>query len=350
MATTAWSPLTSPELAGELPEVETTEGLYAESQGTPLTREGIRKMEALAAKYRQIKPQLDISPLMALTDTWTGSKLASSYNKPQSEEENIKENLGIEKTIQDARAKEGALISAALQMSAKANLARERLAANKGKVNDFVDNRQDARDEVAHRLNVRSLKSNPMVRQRANQYQNLSNALSIISDAETLTPQQIHEFQQAIRGNLGIKGTSGVGEREETYFKSLGLSAKNWEQFLTGDPANISKDSHLVKHLKDLAGVEQRNIKGQTEKYIQGLTGGHGSIYKRRPDLKKDINDLVTEFSDASFPDVPASQPAPTSAVAPSGKVKMVHPQSGKTVLVPANQVDQALKERFRRE
>jgi hypothetical protein len=154
----------------------------------------------------------------------------------------------------------------------------------------------------AHQRNILALKKDPVLTKRLNQYQNLDNALSMITQARELTPQQIQEFQQAVRSNMGISGVGGVGEREETYFKTAGLNAAMWKQFLTGDPVSMSKDSKLMDHLRDLAGVEQSNIKKQYSNRIKAVTGGNASIYREHPELQSDLDDLVSGFNDQVQP------------------------------------------------
>ncbi len=156
-----------------------------------------------------------------------------------------------------------------------------------------VEIRRDTIDRREHERVLSRINSNPNVKARLTQYQNLDNALGIITQSDSLTPQQIYEFQQAVRSNLGIKGSSGVGEREETYFKTAGLNAANWKQFLTGEPANIAKDSKLLHHFQQLAQIEQQNISGQFDKSLNAAAGGHKSMYDRRPDLKEDLKDAV---------------------------------------------------------
>lgn len=156
-----------------------------------------------------------------------------------------------------------------------------------------LENRKDIVDRREHENVLRRINSNPNVKQRLTQYQNLGNSLNLITQSDSLTPQQIMEFQQAVRSNLGIKGTSGIGERDETYFKTLGMNAANWKQFLTGDPAKLSKDSSLMHHFKQLAQIEQSSIAGQFDKSLKAASGGHKSMYDRRPDLLADLQDAV---------------------------------------------------------
>lgn len=151
----------------------------------------------------------------------------------------------------------------------------------------------DAMDRREHERILTRVNANPVVKGRLQQSQNLDNALRIITDSDSLTPQQVMEFQQAVRSNLGIKGTSGVGEREETYFKTAGLNAANWKQFITGDPADIAKDSKLLNHFKQLALIEQKNVGKQFDKALNAASSGHGSMYQRREDLKQDLKDAL---------------------------------------------------------
>jgi hypothetical protein len=189
-----------------------------------------------------------------------------------------------------------------------------------------IDQGDDTKDRREHERVITRLSSNPVVKQRLQQNQNLDNALSIITNSDHLTPQQIHEFQQAIRGNLGIKGGGGVGEREETYFKSAGLNAANWAQFLTGEPASLAKDSKMVQHLRNLAQIEQGNIRKQYDKALSAASGGHASMYARRPDLKADLDDAIKGFSEQMAPpqgQLPVGQLAPAAQgqLAPSAPV-----------------------------
>lgn len=185
----------------------------------------------------------------------------------------------------------------------------------------------DTKDRREHERVVTRIASNPVVKQRLQQSQNLENALSIITQSDHLTPQQIHEFQQAIRGNLGIKGSSGVGEREETYFKSMGLNAANWSQFLTGEPANIAKDSAMVQHLRQLAQIEQGNIKNQVDKALTAASGGHASMYKRRPDLKADLAEAISGYAGQMGPAAPQGQlPQGQLGAPPQGQLSQQAP------------------------
>ncbi len=182
----------------------------------------------------------------------------------------------------------------AKQMEAKAAAQASAAAMRTASNQNAQEIAKDRLDRADHNGVLRRLAQNSNIKARVSQYQNLDNALSTIVQADHVTPQQVMEFQQAVRSNLGIKGTSGIGEREETYFKTAGMNAAAWKQFMTGDPAELSKNSNLMNHFKQLASIEQGNIKKQFHNSLIAATGGHKSMYARREDLAGDLEDALT--------------------------------------------------------
>jgi hypothetical protein len=65
-------------------------------------KNSIDDMDASVLDYMKMPAQTDFSPLMALVDTWTGSKLAGAYNAPESGSERL---LNVAK-LKDAIAKQ----------------------------------------------------------------------------------------------------------------------------------------------------------------------------------------------------------------------------------------------------
>lgn len=93
------------DLLSNAPDAETLKWreklktLMADQEG------GVSSQNELARKYSAQPRQLDLSPLAALTDSLTGSKLLAGYKRPQSEQENIVGTSGIAKTGQEERQK-----------------------------------------------------------------------------------------------------------------------------------------------------------------------------------------------------------------------------------------------------
>lgn len=101
LATAVNPPEIPPEIPPGKPEVDpilamfrkTPEQLYTQKKAMELSKQqegSIGQLQDLMRGYNDRPVQTDLSPLMALTDTWTGSKLASGYAKPQDQGEKIK--------------------------------------------------------------------------------------------------------------------------------------------------------------------------------------------------------------------------------------------------------------------
>lgn len=145
---------------------------------------------------------------------------------------------------------------------------------------------------TAHTNLTNKVKNDRQLGQRLAQLQNLQNSMDIAIKADVMTPQQFHEWQQSVRSNLGLKGTSGVSEREETQIKSLGMNVANVRQFLTGVPQDVN-NPELFKHLKELVAIEQQNLTKQAEKRVKGLVAGYEHMYNKNPAYKKDLDNAV---------------------------------------------------------
>ncbi len=156
-----------------------------------------------------------------------------------------------------------------------------------------LDLRRDVVDRREHEKVLGRINSNANVKTRLQQYQNLDNTLSNIANADHITPEMFDEAQQAIRANLGIKGGSGVGERELTQMKSVGLNVDRMKQFLTGMPSDVGQQNQFLAHIKNLAQLEKQNISQQFDKSLKASSGGHASMYSRRPDLMEDLKDAL---------------------------------------------------------
>lgn len=170
--------------------------------------------------------------------------------------------------------------------------------------------RENMFDVSLHDKVTKRLGADKILGQRVTQYQNLSNAMVAISAPEVTPAEQVHEFQQAIRKNIGIGGSSGVGEREDTYIKTIGMTLGRAKQYLSGSPEDVVKNHpELIKHLKELAEVEMGNISSQKDKRIKAITSGYDkALYNRRTDLREDLN-TAAEMSGQQFSTQPEGPP-----------------------------------------
>lgn len=60
---------------------------------------GLKDIKTLIDKYDQKKRDVDFGPLAALTDAWTGSKFANSYQRPLNDEEHDRVVLGFKEKL-----------------------------------------------------------------------------------------------------------------------------------------------------------------------------------------------------------------------------------------------------------
>lgn len=156
-----------------------------------------------------------------------------------------------------------------------------------------------SQDRLSQRVHAGALKElqDPTITQLQTSYQNLATAKNNFVNGGA-TPQDFAELQQAVRANLGIKGSSGVGERQEDYLKSLGINVDKAKQFITGDPQDVSKtDPALVHQMMGLVDLEMKNKQGNAAAQISQKVAGHASFYKRpnNADIAGDYADAVNQ-------------------------------------------------------
>lgn len=74
-------------------------------QGISDQRASVENLKKYQQEILNQPGQMDLSPLMKLADTWTGSKLASGYERPLTEAEKKAKAMGVEQAIANQQAK-----------------------------------------------------------------------------------------------------------------------------------------------------------------------------------------------------------------------------------------------------
>jgi hypothetical protein len=275
---------------------------------------GLKDLEQQIQEYRNQPTQLDLTPLMALSDSWSGSKLAQAYRAPESAQEKMQRLVGLQNQLQQRRAEltrpELAAFKAQNDFLRKSWENEQRDRRLERTIEGRMGNWQERADRQTHKDLVKSVKNDKTIVQRLNSFDNLSNAEVLLTHGKKLTPEQIHDFQQAVRTNLGIKGTSTVHERDLTMYNNLEMNIAKIKQFLNGKPQDLAKNqAPLVEHLKDLARVEKDSIRSVVQKRLDALTEGHEDIYERHPDLREHFGRTVQGVL-KQFGNPPAAQGA----------------------------------------
>lgn len=158
--------------------------------------------------------------------------------------------------------------------------------------------RETSQNERVHKWALSDL-NNQDLRTLTNTYMNLSNAEKNFKEGGA-TPQEFSELQQAVRSNLGIKGAGGVGEREETYLKSLGLNAAKFNQFITGDPKSVlDADPAFAQQVLGLVEIEKKNKREQFQGMLEAAKAGHNSFYEdpKHEKYKTDRDAVIAQKS-----------------------------------------------------
>lgn len=292
-------------------------------------RKGMKEVEAEFSKLNQTPQGPNLAPLLALSDFFGDTKYMKDYESPEAlAKKNQKEaaalKLQMQKGYGDISDKELALLRAQMQdqkqnsvdqdmLQLKKELIKSSIARNQGVANLNAPGgaRENMFDVALHDKVTKRVSGDKILGQRQTQYQNLSNALAAVQQADLAPVQQIHELQQAIRKNMGIGGSSGVAERTDTYLNSIGMDKAKFMQYLTGNPQDVlSTHPEMMKHLLEVAKIEMENIAEQKDKRLKVLTSGYdNALYNKRPDLREDLN-LATQAAGEQFTFDSAEKPA----------------------------------------
>lgn len=215
----------------------------------------------------------DIDGLLQHYDKFQSGLMAKKYQADMGYQG---KQLGADTSIQNTNTKAQATQN---QFSQRQGLMNERIGQG---------------DERIHNQNLSKVNSDPIATGLLTTYNNLQNSVSNF-DKGGRTPQEFGELQQSLRSNLGIKGTSGVDERGETYWKSVGLSGDKVKQILFGDPVDVTNsDPKAVEMILGLAKNEMANKQTQYQAQVNKLKAGHSTFYKNHPELSQDYDATVS--------------------------------------------------------
>lgn len=243
------------------------------------------QLQKLAGENTHDFNHLDLSPLLAMF----APNMAKTYKAPKSPEEKEQQILDLTGKVSD---RENARYKDALQALVGVDKANKEMAPMAALM-------QDRQANSMHARNVGDLKKDSLLNGYTRQYGNLSNALTQVNQSPLvengvpmITKPQFDELQQAVRANLGIKGQSGVGERESTYLNPLNLELTRLQSRWDSNPKGIPITDPNVQHILALAKTEQTNVQKLAGSRIDSRSKGFKSIYDSHPELAQDLEDL----------------------------------------------------------
>lgn len=163
--------------------------------------------------------------------------------------------------------------------------------------------RQQGVNLQTHTAAVKAITDDSYTKQLLTSKQNLENAIQNYEKGGA-TPQEFAELQQAVRANLGIKGQTGVGERQESYLKSVGLSIDKVNQFLSGNPQSVlESDPAFSNQILGLARLEVANKSQQGLQQIDKNSKRYKSFYQapgmaaHQPDFEATLDAQKQQFA-----------------------------------------------------
>lgn len=250
-----------------------------------MSKQSLNEAQGLTDQLVDTPRKVDLSPLAALVDQSTGSNLAKTITKDT-------------ETESERRAR---AVDAANKILDKRNDLIKQAAAALGGSNQMGINRllgtTNRNEEAQYRSLIDKIDKDPTIKNQFSQLRNLDNAAALVEKSDVVTPQQFHDFQQAVLSNLGIKGQQAVGEREEKYFNDLGLKGDKVVQFLKMTPVSIGKNNPFLVHLKDLARYEVQNSQGQIKQNLDAIGAGYDYLWSRRPDLRRGFESKIDAYA-----------------------------------------------------
>lgn len=238
---------------------------------------GLKENEASMANLKNMGGQIDLSPLMGLVDTWTGSKLASSYKAPLTEQERQKQLLQLQSDLQKQRA----------------GISQENINMLKAIAgNSQAQNAVDRADRFDLRALRRGITGDQILKDRVKGVSRVSTALNNLFNATEPAPAQYHELDQSIRGLVAAAGPSIGPERERDMTQDIQLTIDALKQKYGKRPVSTFINDPLVHHLKEIAETSIEYNKQLSDERLNELTAGYDDVFSRHPEWQTDVENL----------------------------------------------------------
>lgn len=202
-----------------------------------LQKGGIVGQSDLAKAYAAGPAQLDLSPLAALTDAWTGSKFAQSYGKPQSLQERI---AGTSKLTESAQNERQKLIDNLTKLS-QGNATNKLLGQLYGK---------ESTQQMSAQKQAGAVEKDLL--QRADGFARMQDLFKNATDKTIPIDKRVAAngafqsmlVQEQLRLETGARTAATVGEKREAEYASKKLN--EWLQFYGNKPLDTIPEKELA--------------------------------------------------------------------------------------------------------
>lgn len=240
--------------------------------------------------------QTDLSPLLALTDSWTGSKLQSGYKRPESSEERINAMAKLQGMGQDEREK---LIGNMIKL-AQGKGAQGQLSAI-GRAQRLEQSQRAA----AGRL-VPSVTNDNVVKAADTQLSSMQKGLDLIQRIRAgKVPWSVttkRELESDFAYSLNGRAQQGLGQAERQTFEPYNAAGTEVLSKLRGVQLNFedpkSKDGYLSQ-LEDQFGGLHSSIKDIRDSRANGLLQNYEAAHAGNKYAQDTIKSLRKGYAPA---------------------------------------------------
>ena len=231
------------------------------------------RLMTAADDFENQEQQFDLSPLMALADSWTGSKLASAYKAPMSRDERALTAMKLRDAAGDATGKAADLALKRLssgEMSESKILARA-LASDKAesKRDEFLarENRQWAK-QLNDDWKIKALETQEMGLDA------VSGLLEMAQEGNTLAFSSAGPKMAKALGEVGV-----LTERDVTRYTTSAEVARKlsdtWKKWMQGTPSEATMEE-IQAIVKGLNAKMPEKIYPRYKKYVNQFAEATG--------------------------------------------------------------------------
>ncbi len=253
-------------------------------------RKGIDYNEGLRQMAAKAPLQTDLSPLLALSDSLTGSNLSKGYTKPQTGEERIGQLSNLEKTSQDQRDK------------LTQDLVKLATGRNQGRLQSALISNDNRMKTAASRI-IPAITNDNVVKVTDTQTNSIQKGLDIMNDIKNGTRVWDTQTKQELEGDFAtaLQGSrmTGLGSQERATFSPVDSKISNLLGELKGHKINFedpNAENSYLSQLEQSFGGLHGSISGIKNSRVDALLKNHAAAQAGNPYAQNTIQSIRKQY------------------------------------------------------
>lgn len=254
-----------------------------------LLKDQLKQVQA----YKRAPAQVDLSALLALTDQWTGSKLAQSYKKPPTQQEQFEKGITLENQLLQRKDQLTDNQQKLLESQVKAQLGE----ATQGRIQDRTN---IMRDRLGLAQDTQAAKAGDILDKDSNlktlttQKQRIEIGKHTLDSVPTLTPQLFNEIQLDIANAISGGRAAAVSTQKQVEFNSYAIEWQKLKQKLENNPQDIASPG-VKKYVREILERLGESYDQNMEARAKQLVGGRQ--YKSNPLAQQTMEKKAASYS-----------------------------------------------------